>query len=276
MQKNGTTRQRIASDAFERPVRGSLKARLLLCAAVLLACGAASAEVQKAENQNRKTIAEERKIAPRTPALAGLKRAAENGDADAQVEYAKKLHREFNDPVEGFRWLERAAAQNHPEGQYILSLYYLNGWSVAKNPEMAFKIMQASADTGFPGAQLDLGLFYIKGTGTRTDLKKAAEWIRKAADVGQPVAQYEMGLLYLNGEGVQRHFGTALQWFWKAGAQNHPDAMFHVGAAIYEGAGGVEKDPVKGWEIIQDALRLGSKVARDNSKGYPKPAEARP
>ncbi|UOD32379.1 sel1 repeat family protein [Massilia violaceinigra] len=275
MQHSEKTRQRSGGATFMRPARGVLKARLLLCATVLLACGAASADVPQADGQNRKTIAEERQIAPRTPALAGLKRAAENGDTDAQVEYARKLHRQFNDPDEGFRWLERAAAQNHPEGLYILSLYYLNGWSVARNPEMAFNIMQKSADTGFVGAQLDLGLFYIKGDGTQIDLKKAAEWIRKAADVGHPVAQYEMGLLHLNGEGVQRNFGTALQWFWKAGAQHHPDAMFYVGAALYEGAG-VEKDQVKGWELIQDALRLGSKVASDNLKGYPKPAGARP
>lgn len=69
---------------------------------------------------------------------------------------------------------------------------------------------------------------------------------------------------------MQRDFPTALKWFKKAADQNHPDALFYIGAAVYEGAG-TDKDPAKGWEIIQESLRLGSKVARDNAKNYPKP-----
>ncbi|NHZ63539.1 tetratricopeptide repeat protein [Massilia genomosp. 1] len=270
MQKNEKTRQRISNEPFGRPARGALKARLLLCAAVLLACGSASAEVQRADAPNRKTIAEERKIPARTAELAPLKRAAEDGDAAAQVAYAKYLHQQFDDPIEGFRWMERAAAQNHPEGLYGLSLYYTNGWSGLKSPGLAFKLMQSSAEKGYHWAELDLGLFYIKGSGTKKDLNKAAEWISKAAAAGLPVAQYEMGLLNLNGEGVKRDFLEALRWFDKAAQQNHPDAMFYIGAAMYEGSG-TDKNPAQGWAMIQEALRLGSKVASDNSKNYPKP-----
>lgn len=171
-----------------------MKVRVLLCAAVLLACGAASAEVPQADGQNRKTIAEERQMAPRTPALAGLKRAAENGDADAQVEYARKLHRQFNDPVEGFCWLERAAAQNHPEGLYILSLYYLNGWGVVKNPEVAFKIMQASADTG-----------YMNGEGVQHDFLTALRWFQKAAEQHHPDAMFYLGAAVYEGSGTDKN-----------------------------------------------------------------------
>lgn len=162
---------------------------------MLLACGSGSAAAPQADGQHRKTIAEERKIPARTAELAPLKRTAENGDADAQVKYGKYLHQEFNDPIEGFRRMERAAAQNHPEGLYILSLYYLNGWSGVKSPGLAFKLMQASAEAGHAWGQVDLGLYYVKGTGTPKDFAKAKEWFSKAADTGLPIAQYEMGVL---------------------------------------------------------------------------------
>ncbi|NHZ97222.1 hypothetical protein F2P46_16055 [Massilia sp. CCM 8734] len=230
---------------------------------------------RNSENQRKDQMlmSEERKIPARSPELAPLKRAAEDGDAGAQVDYAKYLHQQFDDPAEAFRWLERAAAQQHPEGLYILSLFYLNGWNGVQSPGVGFKLMEASAETGFPAAQLDLGLMYIKGTGTAPDLPMAAQWIAKAAAAGLPVAEYEMGLLHLNGEGVERDFLTALGWFKKAADQHHPDGLFYIGAAVYEGLG-TDKNPAHGWEIIQEALRMGSTVARNNLQNYPEAAAA--
>ncbi|UOD32377.1 sel1 repeat family protein [Massilia violaceinigra] len=217
------------------------------------------------------SMEDERTTQAGSPELALVKRAAEEGDAEAQVVYAKILHQELNDPGEAFRWMERAAAQQHPEGLYCLALFYLNGWSGVTSPGTGFKLMQASAMAGYAWGQVDLGLLFIKGLGTERDAAQAAQWIAKAAETGLPIAQYEMGLLHLNGEGVQRDFLTALRWFQKAAEQNHPDALFYLGAAVYEGSG-TDKNPAQGWAIIQEALRLGSSLAQNNIGNYLDPA----
>ncbi|ATQ73576.1 hypothetical protein CR152_02940 [Massilia violaceinigra] len=213
------------------------------------------------EETEQQYVSDDLQLAGRDAALEPLRLAAESGDAEAQVEYARTLHQSFDDPDAAFPWMERAAEQQNPDGLYGLALYYNKGWGCVANPELSFTTMRTAAEAGNAWAQFDLGLYYMKGYGCQADMAKAVEWISKAAEAGLAQAQYEMGVLYLNGEGMPQNLGESLAWFMKAGEQNHPDAVFYIGAAFYDGLG-VEKDPVKGMEIMRDAVQMGSYIGQ--------------
>jgi len=77
--------------------------------------------------------------------------AAESGNAAAQFQLAG-LYREGRgtpkDLKRAYQYTKRSAAQNLPQAQYRLALYYLQGAQVVKNDTLALFWMQSAADQG--------------------------------------------------------------------------------------------------------------------------------
>jgi len=74
---------------------------------------------------------------------------------------------------ESVEWLEKAAAQGHPEAQFHLARYY----AVRKNDhERAFNMMKPLAEQGFAQAQYILSVHYSNAWGTPKDLTLAYKW----------------------------------------------------------------------------------------------------
>lgn len=88
--------------------------------------------------------------------LKSYRKAAENGDADAQynmsVCYYKMLTVDYN-PAEGLKWLRKAAEQGHVEAQYRLGLLYSGGIGVTRDMDKAIEWMRKAAAQGHDGAQ---------------------------------------------------------------------------------------------------------------------------
>ncbi len=123
--------------------------------------------------------------------LVGLRRAAEQGDAIAQValgfsyEWGNGVPR---DSVQAVAWYRKAAEQGYGRAQFTLGLIYNNGWGV---PE---------------------------------DDVQAVAWYRKAAEQGNAWAQFNLGVLYANGEGLPKDDVQAYAWFNVSGAAGLQEA----------------------------------------------------
>ncbi|MCP4699852.1 MAG: sel1 repeat family protein [Gammaproteobacteria bacterium] len=192
-----------------------------------------------------------------------LKKAAENGDVNAQATLGKAyLEGEKGLPTDyrkAYKLTEKAAMQGHPEAQNNLGVMHAKGWFVSQDYEKAAKWYKKSAEQKNPVAQVNLAGLYAKGLGVKKNEKKAAKLIRSAtehgdftglsslalsgsksiiaddiqewvklllnlAEEGDVDAQFNLGVIYGEGRSLQKDIQQAIEWLCKAGNQGHNEA----------------------------------------------------
>jgi TPR repeat protein len=115
------------------------------------------------------------------------KKAAENGDVDAQVLlgslYAdgKGVNKSYQ---EAFKWYYKAAKQGYSLGQYYVASCYNAGKGVDKNDSEAFLWYRLAAEQGNKEAQYNVGAAYYNGTGIEPDKIQAYAWIYSSLQNG--------------------------------------------------------------------------------------------
>jgi TPR repeat protein len=155
-----------------------------------------------------------------------LRREAEKGDADAQLNLGERYYDErIRNP--------------------------------ARDAE-AQKWFRLAADQGNPRAEDRLGWIYFRGNGVPQDYTEAAKWFRRAADHGNLDAMTRLGNLYREGKGVRRDPDEGRRWINKAsGIASAPArrrefetlAVLALGAAAFAGCLLLlQRHAVSGWK----------------------------
>jgi len=122
-------------------------------------------------------------------------------------------------------WLQRAAAQDHPEALYHLACL---------------------------GDQFDFG--------PPEDETRRALLVR-AAELGAAEAQRDLGCFYATGDdGFPKDEALGRLWYGRAAAQNHVDAQYNYGSMLLYGEGG-PADPETGKDLIRRAAAQGDAAA---------------
>jgi len=113
--------------------------------------------------------------------LYWLRRAAEQGNPEAEYELARRLLRD--DPKAALQWFERAANRDHDKAQFELGEMYRrgNGDPPGVNDLKAAKWYLLAAERGNSSAQAKIGEMFYSGTGTPEDFVKAYIWLNLAA-----------------------------------------------------------------------------------------------
>jgi len=175
-----------------------------------------------------------------TPELDNLRKAAKQGDADAQIKlgsaYCYGVTGVPMDKAEAVRWFRKAAEQGHVFGQALLGAMYEEGEGVPINKEESVKWYRKAADQGDADAQYAVGIAYDKGEGVPVNKEESAKWYRKAAEQGNADAQYALSIVYAKGEGVPINNAEALKWLRKAAEQGNEAAQEMI-AKLEEEAG---------------------------------------
>ena len=135
-------------------------------------------------------------------AVPGLRKEAEQGDAEAQQLLGAYLMGEAKneeDLRKAIQWVRKAAEQGDAESQFMLGVICSSGDipGVKKDEAEADKWfrkaigpIRTAAEEGEPDAQYLLGTTYLDGIGgEKKDLEKAKEWFLKAAKQGDTRAQ---------------------------------------------------------------------------------------
>ena len=116
-------------------------------------------------------------------ALKLLKRAAELGQPDAQLElagiYAEGLMGQDRDPAAAAEMLKKAAP-HRAEAKFLLARAYLSGEGVVKSARSAATWFRAAAEEGHRRAQQEYGFMLNNGTGVPVNEKEAERWWRLA------------------------------------------------------------------------------------------------
>ena len=141
---------------------------------------------------------------------------------------------EFKAAIAAF---EPLVVEQYSPAQYQMSLIYLNGWGVKKNPDKAFELMSLSAAQNYPDALFSLSIMYSEGDVVKKDLKAAFALMKKAANKGLDSAQFNLGVMYAQAKGTYRDLAKAAKWYEKAARQNYTLAQFNLALMYYEGKG---------------------------------------
>lgn len=228
----------------------------LMLTALVCVCGESSSPAsskQEAASSTEKSFVE-------------LKKRADSGDADAQINLGRLYHDGQGVPqdyVQARQWYEKAAAQGNAFAQHAIGSLYANGRGVPQDYAQARKWYEKAAAQGLAKAQVALGALYYMGWGVPQDYATARQWWEKAAAQSDAMAQSRLGLLYQNGRGVPQDYAQARQWYEKAAAQGDADAQSNLGS-LYANGQGVPKDTAKAVEWWQKAAAQGYAVTQYN------------
>ncbi|MCQ2316060.1 MAG: sel1 repeat family protein [Bacteroidales bacterium] len=167
-----------------------------------------------------------------------MRKAAENGDPDAQYNYARMFHKnwgvEYN-PGEAARWSRLSALQGNARGECFFACRLLHGQGVEENHHEAFEWFVKAAEQDLPEAQNQLYIMYLNGDGVNKDPEAAYKWLERSVSWGNCWAQLVLGVAYFYGNGIEQNYCLAYKWFMKAAGQNNKIAINFIGYMYHEG-----------------------------------------
>ena len=120
--------------------------------------------------------------------LPELVRRANANDAWAQFELGSRFNYGRNAPknnTEALSWLRRAAKNGQRDAQRLLAVKLYNGYDVAVDHDEALLWAQRLAESGDAPGQLMLGNMYANGEGSPRDLVRAYMWYDIASTMAQ-------------------------------------------------------------------------------------------
>lgn len=166
-----------------------------------------------------------------------LKKAAEEGDAEAQSQWGLLLATGDSVPqdVEGaLSWLRKAAQQGEITAMFNLGIILEKGLGCEPNPDEAVLWYWQAAELGDNQAKMKLGTMLLKGQGF-TQGSPAAQAIEASAEKGHPYAQSFYAKLHLDGVGVEPNSEVAEKWFRLSAVQGYESAIFNLGEMMADG-----------------------------------------
>ncbi len=191
-----------------------------------------------------------------TYAIDWYRRAAEQGDADAQRVLAQKhwLGSNAAEERKAFWWYTNLAEQGDLSVCYYLGCMYKNRSNDKESIKKAIMWYINAANKGHTSSQYTLGYIYERGKIVTRDEAKAISWFTKAAEQGHTDAQVKLAHLYKDGK--DKDYAKAFEWYNKAADQDNSDAYYEMGR-MYEFGLGIPKDVIK-------AAQLYTKAAADD------------
>lgn len=242
-------------------------------------CGAGlGCKRNEAEARRWLLKAAQRRNAPAMAALGFLYLLGEKEDAEAAQEWFLKAldanclavlpwlaNRFYEGPafrppeLEAFAGALRAAESGQPDAQFIVGVYYREGYGTRKSEKKALSWFQKSADNGFVDAHLVLGLYYTCGRGVKRDVVRGVKHYEACADVN-PIANYMLSRFYLGTLGIPTSEAKSLHHLKIAAAQKYSPAVVILGDTYLQGRWGLEPSPAKAVKYYRDAAEHGAFV----------------
>lgn len=183
------------------------------------------------------------------PEVASLEAESAAGNAVAEYQLAQQYLADGN-LQEGADLMRRAAEQNLPIAQYMLSKLHERGTGVPKDLTLAREWTEKAAIGGNVKAMHDLAVFMAEGDGGPQTYAGAVEWFRKGAEYGIVDSQYNLGVLYEQGLGISQNNTEALYWFMIAarnGDAGAPAKVMELKAKVAPEAAALAQSQSDSW-----------------------------
>ena len=175
-------------------------------------------------------------------ANARLEQMAERGDRNAQLCLGALLALAWGErthnPTLALAWIRKAADNGLADAQFLLGLHLVEDSerraghtaSVLGRVE-GLEWIQRAADGGNAQAQMYIG---------RRATPQSVQWLRKAAAQGCAGASYLLGARLWQGQGVDKNATAAMSSFLDAAKRGHVDSMLMLAHGYFEGVGTVK------------------------------------
>ena len=218
--------------------------------------------------------------------LEQLKKAAEEGDVDAQIQlgriYCEGAGVDRKDRSKAEFWFRKAAEQGSRDAEFDLAVMLADD-RYGESFRTAEKIFRKYAEHGDREAQFCLGLLLERGYEDEkysspkdpermTKWKESLLWYRKAADQGDARAMRALGMAYsepsawwvgfMTEKRVDEDFEMAAEWFRKAAELGDFAAQRDLGYLYLKGKG-VEKDMTESRKWLEKAAAQGDSYAQE-------------
>lgn len=188
------------------------------------------------------------------PELFDLRRRAEKGDIDAQVELAR-LHERGSehlpvDPEEAAVWFLVAAKQDDPAAQLAMGTLCAMGHGTALDPNEAEYWLTRAAEQGLVEAQKFLAILYLGKGSLPYQPERSIQWMTRAAEGGDGEAQFHLSVAYHKGEGVEVDLEESERWLQRAVASGYEPALSIVRSRDSQ----IERQIESMWQQAADSL----------------------
>lgn len=186
----------------------------------------------------------------RQAGLAALKQSAENGYAQAALDWGRALlngaYGMAADAPQGLRWIERAEQRGNAEAAYVLAEASWMGWAGAADRTKSVYWLRRAADKGWARAREVLGLMLRDGIEMPQDASEAARWLELAATQGRPDAKFALAEMFSTGQGMAHDDERALRLYRGLAKSGYLPAEQKAAAMVAEGRGeAADKAPLK-------------------------------
>ena len=158
---------------------------------------------------------------------AGLRKAAQDGDARAVYELASKAAdgpANQRDAKLALRLFERAAVAGLAPAQFRVGNMFEKGIGTQRDLGLARIWYQRAAERGNAKAMHNLAVLHAEGVAGKPDYAMATEWFRRAAELGVRDSQYNLAVLLGRGLGAPTDLAQSFVWFSVAASQGDEDA----------------------------------------------------
>lgn len=145
-------------------------------------------------------------------------------------------------------WYRRAAAGDIPTAQHRYAECLAGGMIGPADPASAATWFERAARNGHVISYCSLARLYISGDGVAKDPARGLALCREVAEKGSVPAQVIMGRFYLDGEAGVRDFQRAYAWFEGAARRDSAEAQFHLGRMMRDAlVGGATPEAARHW-----------------------------
>lgn len=158
---------------------------------------------------------------------AGLRKAAQEGDARAVYELASRAAdgpANQRDTKLALRLFERAAVAGLAPAQFRVGNMFEKGIGTQRDLSLARIWYQRAAERGNAKAMHNLAVLHAEGVAGKPDYAMATEWFRRAAELGVRDSQYNLAVLLGRGLGAPTDLAQSFVWFSVAASQGDEDA----------------------------------------------------
>ncbi len=136
------------------------------------------------------------------------------------------------------RWLEAAAAQNHPDALYNMAVMHAYGHGGApQDNQLARQYFERAAALDFAPAKNGLAMI-LSNTGGETEYREAFKLFNESAALGNSDGYYNKGILLRQGLGVEKDPVAARVALQAAADLGHPSACVTLAEMLVTGEGG--------------------------------------
>jgi TPR repeat protein len=175
-----------------------------------------------------------------------MRRVAETGDVEAQLELARMLQLGAGAPqstAQSMLWLRKSAEGGYAPAQAAMGIAYAVGGKVPVDRVQGEYWLRLGVAQGEALAQTILALEFINGDSSAEEQALAIKWLKVAALEQHLVPAYNaLGEQLMRAANDEQDRGEAFHWFYKSARENDRAGMRNLARAHELGLGVAQSD----------------------------------